>query len=66
MSVKDISLDDWVEAKLKKLEGFKRWWNAKNKDYPTQFPEKMWPGEWDEQIQAIDFNADGDVVEEPE
>jgi hypothetical protein len=49
-----MTLDDWVEAEIQRVEKFRQWWminhvNAKEKDI---WPMEMPAGEWDEQYRC--------------
>lgn len=58
---RQMTLEEWVEEQRSLLQLFKGWYLANQRVNPEQFPERLSPGEWDEQAQMFDpgqINAD--------
>ncbi len=54
MSTRKINLEQFVEREIAALNRFKQEWIQDNKIDPKNFPMKLTPGEWDEQLQFWD------------
>jgi hypothetical protein len=48
----EIDVDAYVADEKARLDRFARGWKENMKASPKQFPAKMPPGEWDEQMRA--------------
>jgi hypothetical protein len=56
----EMSVGEYVSAMMSELDAFFDYYNVWREVQPDNFPERMPPGEWDEQFHAWEqSNADG-------
>lgn len=54
MEESEITLDEWLQEQMALLQMFAMWYRANHRMNPEHFPERLTPGEWDEQAQTFD------------
>ena len=52
--IEGISLENFIEQEYKRLREFVQYWQTHQRELPDNYPNKLSPGEWDEQLRAFE------------
>jgi len=57
----EITLDEFLEQERARLDLFRKMWLKGMMKEPENYPAKMEPGDWDEQLLAFSYSLDEEL-----